>query len=496
MGVLKFRLHPPELANQFPELRKAYFTGMDRTPGWLSVELRPGLLLCHRETPESGRLFVPWPVEGFGTPIIGTATLAERPEPYDLAVELARGKLNDVRNQTADWLQLGLRAPAELEAKLHEAQRAFARAVTAQAEPERAAAFARASLKATFEAGQILVAAYTTQVLQNRLAYTPRLPTWLACGLEGVPKAAPWSGTLVEAINAAQIRCAWARIAPGEGHYRWDEVDAQLSWCRKRRLTPMAGPLLEFHPNALPDWLWLYEDDLEGITDMIIDLVRQAVSRYRGKVPVWHIVHRAGSSEILGLSEEDQFRLTAKLLQVARQADPSAQLVLDLDRPWAEWMGSTPFQLGPLHMADELARAELGLTGLGLEIAPGFSAPGSHIRDLFDFSKLLDLYSLLNLPLYITLALPSSAEPDPQAATAVRVETEQWPAPPDEQLQRAWVQDWVSLAIAKPFVRAVTWLQPSDAAPHLYPAAGLFRADQTPKPAFDWLRSIRQAYLE
>ncbi len=36
-------------------------------------------------------------------PLVGTATLAERPAPYMLAVELARGKLNDIRNQLSDW---------------------------------------------------------------------------------------------------------------------------------------------------------------------------------------------------------------------------------------------------------------------------------------------------------------------------------------------------------------------------------------------------------
>src|SRR3712207_4480502 len=113
MGVLKFRLNSSEPAGRPAELRKAYITGLDRTPERLSVEVRPGLLVCHRETPESGRLHVPWPVDGFGTPIIATATLVERAEPYDLAVELARGQLNDVRNQAAAWAPVGLRLPAE-----------------------------------------------------------------------------------------------------------------------------------------------------------------------------------------------------------------------------------------------------------------------------------------------------------------------------------------------------------------------------------------------
>ena len=112
MGVLKFLLPSNDLARRLAGFRKAYITGLDRTPGRLSVEFRNGLMSCFRETSESGRLFVPWPIAGYGSPIVGTATLAERPSPYMLALELARGKLNDVRNQMADWVQMGLAVPA------------------------------------------------------------------------------------------------------------------------------------------------------------------------------------------------------------------------------------------------------------------------------------------------------------------------------------------------------------------------------------------------
>ncbi len=114
MGVMKFRLPSEDLVRKPPDYRKAYITGLDRTPARVGVELRNGLMTCLRETTESGRLFVPWPIDGYGTPIVGTATLAERPTPYALAVELARGKLNDVRNQLADWTQMGLRSTPEL----------------------------------------------------------------------------------------------------------------------------------------------------------------------------------------------------------------------------------------------------------------------------------------------------------------------------------------------------------------------------------------------
>ena len=83
-------------------------------------------------------------------------------------------------------------------------------------------------------------------------------------------------------------------MAPSEGQYRWDLLDAQFAWCRRNRLTIEAGPLIEFRKGALPDWLWLWEGDFETIGGLVADFVRQAVTRYKGKVPLWHVVHRAG----------------------------------------------------------------------------------------------------------------------------------------------------------------------------------------------------------
>src|SRR5579864_1563121 len=261
MGALRFRITPPDLVSRCPDLRKAYMTGLDRTPGRVAVELRPGLLICYREFPESGRLHIPWPLDGYGTPIVATATLAEREEPYELAVELARGKLNEVRNQAADWKQLGLRTTPEFERFLGESQRTFAHAATSQSDPLESAAAAQLSLAAAHAAGDQLILAYTDQVLQSRLGFAAKLPTWLACGLEGNPKRAPWSAALLETINAARIGCSWARLAVDQGHYRWDRFDTQLAWCRRKRLTPIGAPLLEFRAAAFPDWLWLWEGE-------------------------------------------------------------------------------------------------------------------------------------------------------------------------------------------------------------------------------------------
>jgi hypothetical protein len=494
MGLLKFRIPSPFPESRLADLRKSYVTGLDRTPSRLNVEVRKDVLICQRGTTESGRLFSPWPVEGFGAPFIGTATIGERPEPYPLAIELARGKLNDVRNQLADWKQMGLKVPEELDRMMAESLASFVRSSLGRDDPAASLAFAQKSLALASEASQALVEAYVGQVLQNRLT-VGRLPTQLAVGLDGDISPFPWANKLIASFNAAQLHCSWKSLAPTEGKHRWDDLDAQLVWATRKKLAVQAGPLIDLRAGSLPDWIWLWSGDFDAIVGMAAEVVRQAVSRYRGKIPLWHLINRPGSTDILGMSEEDQIRLTARLLQVARQADPAAQFVVGLDRPWAEWMASSTFQLGPLHLADYLARAELGMAGVALEIAPGYSSPGSHVRDLLDFSRMLDLYALLNYPLYLTIAMPSSVADDPQAEANVKVEADQWPGPLTDAGQAAIASKWIALAVAKPFVRSVTWKQLDDSKPHLYPHGGLVRPNRTFKPLLEWLRTFRADHL-
>ncbi|MFI5455298.1 MAG: endo-1,4-beta-xylanase [Isosphaerales bacterium] len=337
--------------------------------------------------------------------------------------------------------------------------------------------------------------AYTAQILQSRLGTNSRLTTRLGCVLDGAPQALPPSLAWSSTFNICHLGVSWKHVAPSEGLYRWDQFDAQLGWCARTGLPFEVGPLVEFRRGALPDWVWLWEGDCETLGGLVADFVQQTVQRYRGRVPLWHVVHRPAGGEILGLTEEEQIRITARAVQVAHQTDPSAQLTIGVDRPWAEWMGSSHFQLGPLHLCDYLVRADVGLSGVALEIALGYSSPGSYMRDLFEFSKLLDLYSLLNVPLYIWMAIPSSGAPDPKADPDVVVDSSQWPAPLDEALQALWGAKWLALAVAKPFVRTLSWLQASDANPHLYPHAGLFRPDQTPKPLLSWIQMLRNETL-
>ena len=336
-------------------------------------------MICHRDTNESGRLFVPWPVEGFGTPIVGTATLAERTEPYNLAVELARGKLNDVRNQLADWEQMGLRTTPELDSAAGrgaaDVRQGGDRPATT---PRPRSPPRRRAWPPTCEGGRPHGRGLH-RARSSRTAWPPA-PSCRPARLRprrATPRPRPGPAECRPAFNAAQLRCSWKTIAPTEGQYRWDELDAQLAWCRAtaaRRPGRPAARLPAGGPARLD--LALGRATSTPSSAWSSTIVRQAVTPLPGQgaglAPGPPPGLRATSSACPRRSRSGS---PPGLIQVARQADPTAQLSIGVDRPWAEWMGSSPFQLGPLHLADYLVRADLGLAGHRPGDRPGLLGP-------------------------------------------------------------------------------------------------------------------------
>ena len=117
MGMLHFLLPPDLTGSALAELKRGCITGgQDNMPFLTAAMTAPGKLSLDRQDNESGCAAVPWLVERAGTLMSSTATLIEQAASYALVLELARGKVNQLRNQTADWLFGGLNAPPALPA--------------------------------------------------------------------------------------------------------------------------------------------------------------------------------------------------------------------------------------------------------------------------------------------------------------------------------------------------------------------------------------------
>src|SRR5262245_30143893 len=109
MGTMTFQFPPGLPRDAARELERACLAGgPDNMPWPVELRLRSGQLALHREVDESGYLVAPWLIPPFGRLMGTSATLMERPAPYQLLVELTRGKVNQVRSQGADWAAGGL----------------------------------------------------------------------------------------------------------------------------------------------------------------------------------------------------------------------------------------------------------------------------------------------------------------------------------------------------------------------------------------------------
>jgi hypothetical protein len=478
-------------------LRACVVGGPDNMPYPTQVRLNNGRLIVTRNVDESGALVVPWQIESpsrAGRLMSSTATLIERTAPYQLAVELARGKVNQLRSQTSDWLAGGLLVSAGLVQQVRAATLAFTRAVT-QPLGDQAARHAQEALALAHEAAEGLVQAYVEQVFQVRKQRMARLDTGLGCRLGTALVSAQAAALLLPACNCVCLPFAWNEIEPAESDYNWAPHDAVVDWALAQGLTVAAGPLIDFSKARLPDWLWLWERDLHSLASFMCDYVETAVKHCRGRIRSWQLTAASNYASLLGLGEDELLWLTVRLVEAARQADPTLDLVIGISQPWGEYMALEDRTHSPFVFADTLIRSGLNLSALDIELVMGVSPRGSYCRDLLEASRLLDLYALLGVPLRVTLGYPSADGPDPAADPEMSVGAGFRHDGFSPAVEADWATAFTSVALCKPTVQGVLWTHFSDAEQHQFPHCGLLDAEGNAKPVLQHLRELREQHL-
>lgn len=488
MGQIRFRVYDRERISEVAR-SAVYMCGLEEIP-WRSRTFWDGeMLVVERLESESGRVHVPWKRDNGQTMYVGTTTLMERPAPYLLEVELARGLLHAIRVQLALWESAGLVVSGDLRCDLTEASKLFYRSAVTQHDLNQSGSSACRSIEAALRITEELGRSFSRQTLDGGRQSARQTATLLGVDLGPQTPSPEVQGPIRDVFNLVNVPVGWRHLEAHEGTRDWTTPDAQLAWAAAAGMKVCCGPLLRMHGEGFPDWMYLWSGDFDNLLSFMLDHVRSVVSRYRGRVHLWHVASRVNSGTALSLDEDEKLRMVASATQVIRQLDPRTPIVASFDRPWGEYLAEEDRELAPLQFADALARADLGLVGIGLEIAEGYSPDGSFRRHAVAHSRLLDQWSLLGMPLVLLLSAPSDSTPDPLAlrADGVSAQTEGSPAS-----QAAWIDQVVPLALSKNLVQVIIWSQLEDSAPHELPHGGLYDRDGTPKPALDVLRKIRR----
>src|SRR5207249_118948 len=133
------------------------------------------------------------------------------------------------------------------------------------------------------------------QVFQVRHQRQPRLDTALGCRLGNTVPGGELSAALKEAFNTVCLPFAWADVQPTETDFRWQAQDELFAWAQANGFQVTGGPLVDFSPARLPDWLWLWERDLPSIAGYLCDYVEAVVRRYRGRIRTWQLTAASNS---------------------------------------------------------------------------------------------------------------------------------------------------------------------------------------------------------
>jgi hypothetical protein len=478
MGLLRF-LVPRRDDIDSQALDWAYWTDLDEIP-WRNRMWWDGeLLVADQADNLSSYLHIPWRAAGHGRLTLSTATLIDRPEPYLLQVEIARGTINRLRNQWAAWEGGDFTPSREAADELSEAQNFFAKAATLQHDPKLSADLAQRAVEHGLVAIDRLTSDFAAHSLTARQRLTPRPITLLGADPGLAIEGGPAATRFLSAFNTAAVPLLWRDVERSQGQHDWTLTDRRLAWCQSRGLRVCAGPLLRLAPHALPDWLYLWEDDFDHLLSFFIQHVQEVVARYHGRVHVWHAAAGLNVGGMLSLNEEQRLRLTATAVDILRRGDPQAPIVVSVDQPWGEHLTQHEGELSPWHFADALARAELGLSAVGLEIHPGFRAGATLPRDPLEFGRQIDRWGGLGLPLSVMLSLPND-DGNPL-----------W----TPESQRAWIERHVELVLARPNVQMVLWDPPKIAGDQSSRHDELLRPDGKPTPAMTALATLRQRYL-
>lgn len=485
MGDLLFKV-PTSLAEQSQIWETSYITGIDGIPWQSHHNIRGDQFSIGRQIDESGKVTLALPTETHGTVALSTTSLRISGREYDLLIELARGTVDRVRTQTAEWQRIGLRLPEEYFPKAEACLDSFLQAATARDSQQASAEFARRAIDQALSLSVWLCEIYSAQALEARRNSEGRLPTLLGARLSE-PDISSVQKTLSKTFNCVNVVPGLANVESQSGRQDFSTFDSQIEWANAQGKKVCAGPLVDFGPGGLPKWMVLLSEGFDSVYAAACQHARSCTQRYQGRVHIWNCAAGLNIPGDLRWTDEETLRLAVGIIDTVRQADDRCPVLLTIDQPWCEYLRNDNEGISPINFADALIRADLGLGGIVLDL--DFAQRDfNYYRDPIEVSHLIDRWSMLGLPLMVNLTWPLRKE-QPTAETS---QTSSSDIPGSFNAETV-----VKLLLAKPSVHAINWkclldgkLAQSSSLP-----CGLWNDRGKPNPLLKPLAELRNKFL-
>jgi len=301
-------------------------------------------------------------------------------------------------------------------------------------------------------------------------------------------------------LNAATLHFFWASYEPRRGQPRHELMDEQVAWCLAHGIVGKGCPLV-WANFTHPAWLPAGTQEIQEVS---LGRVRDIVGRFRGRIDLWDVVNEPS----LLMWAENRYGAWAQSigtqsfvrrhLEAAREANPDATLLVN------EVL--TPYPAYALldSLRDQSGRTLYDAVGIQSHMHLGLWSPRY-------VAAVCEKFGNLGVPVHFSeVTVLSGARGDPRGLNLPAVQgapgentrrTASAPAQGKdggwdptsfeyEVMQAEYVPRLYTQLFGHPAVAAITWWDLTDRGAWKGAAAGLLRADMSPKPVYERLLDL------
>jgi endo-1,4-beta-xylanase len=485
-------------------------------------------ITCDPEGRDSVHLHARWRVPSFGEVILMTGCLKPREASYNLNLELARERLTVIAQKLGDWQARGF-VPSQAFTQEYERATYIFSAINNQEDETVNARWADLSLSLSMPAGEKLALEFADWGIEQRKQQNGFTDFLLGCNFYHFPVDDTAYATHYERLfNFGTLPFYWSYFEPQPGRHNWKDTDLKLAWLKKRKMKVKGHPLYWAH--TVPGWV--NARDLTKLQECIRERIATVVGHYKGVIDYWDVINEIQhflKARVTRYTPDEAIELTRLCSECTRLADPQAKRIVNADDPFGEYMAWKPESgFAPLDYFEELERRKVDYDAIGIQLYYGGGF--SYCRDLLEISRYFDCYEKFNKELHLTeTSAPSQEGEDPmdlshpQSASQVVEEVDLddvdreeeggvpqheepweestafwkasgagfWHEPWSQKNQADWVEGFFKVLMGKPFVKAITWWDFSDAYRHFWNYSGLLDGEMKPKESYYRLLALK-----
>jgi hypothetical protein len=471
--------------------------GPECVPLPADIGFRNGQLVVNRSDEHPLGVALLWDIEGQGQYHLETTRLQHREKPYILNIELARARLMRIVQKQEDWNLFDFPKAEKYVLRFKESQSFFADALARMNDPEEASKLADQSLAISVELGEQYAEFHSDLLLNRRKTTGAFVKHIFGCRIDPVVQNQKYKDTISSNFDFAVLPIPWKQVQPQEQTFDPGFVDEWVEMLGRKRIPIVAGPLIDLSEGEVPDWMYIWEHDFDTLRELAYEYVQRIVTRYRKVISVWNVCAGLHTNSVFTLSFEQIIELTRLLVAHIKTLQPNAKTVVTIKFPFGEYHARSRASVPPMLYAEMAAQAGINFDAYGLEMEMGVPMSGLYVRDLFQFSSMLDKFSSLGKPVFLTnMNVPGRNTTDPHDRSEGKLDPTlagRWRKPWDPQTQMEWLDAAYRIALSKPFVECISWGNLADINPTL-PSGGLLDDMLKPKPAFTKIQELREQF--